>query len=233
MDKMNKGLQKIYSEISRRYELINRLITFGLDIYCRNRAAKMAIADGGTNWLDICSGTGEMAANLRRLSSNGTSITAADFSLPMLSLARKKPGADKINFIVTDAGRLPFADKSFDLITISFATRNLNSSRDILIKTFAEFRRVLKPGGRFINLETSQPPNKIIRRLMHVYIGMTVKQIGTALTGSKAGYAYLASSIPRFYEAEELSSILKQAGFTDISFKRLLFGAMAVHKSIL
>jgi len=228
---LNKGLQKVYSEIPKRYELVNHLITFGTDIYCRRKAADIAAADGGSAWLDICCGTGEMAVNLTKRAGNGTAIFAADFSKPMIEIARNKPRTKNINFLLVNAAELPFPDNFFDLITISFATRNLNTTRDILIRTFSEFRRVLKPGGRFINLETSQPTNKIIKKLVHTYVSLTVRQLGTALTGSKAGYAYLANSIPRFYEADELAKILREAGFDKIDYKRLFFGAMAIHKA--
>ncbi len=229
---MNKGLQKIYSEIPKRYELINHLLTCGIDIYCRRKTAVMAVSGGGSIWLDICCGTGEMAANLRKLAKKTAIIVAADFSQPMLNLARQKPGADRINFVLTNARQLPFPDNSLDLITISFATRNLNSGREILIETFSEFRRVLKPGGLFINLETSQPPNMFFRKLMHLYISLAVRQLGSTISGSKAGYAYLANTIPRFYDADELSAILKKAGFREVTYKRLFFGAMAVHESV-
>jgi len=221
---MNKGIQKIFSEIPRRYELINHLLTFGADIYCRKKAVDMAVENGGTTesgstaqngdtiWIDICSGTGETAVNLIKKAGNRTTVVAADFSLPMLNIARKKPAADKINFVLTDARSLPFADNSIDLITISFATRNLNSNRKILIDTFSEFRRVLKPSGRFINLETSQPPNRFFQKLMHLFVGLTVKRIGVALSGSKSGYTYLSHTIPRFYGANELSKILNDSG---------------------
>ncbi len=240
---MNKGLQKIYSEIPKRYELINHLLTFGADIRCRKKAVEFAIdRDGavrsgeaqkgdGVTWVDICSGTGETVMNLSKQADEKTTVIAADFSLPMLNIARSKPEAKKINFVLTDARNLPFADNSIDLITISFATRNLNTNREILINTFAEFQRVLKPTGRFINLETSQPPDRFFRKLMHLFVGITVRRIGAALSGSKPGYVYLSHSIPRFYSADELSTILNEAGFSKVSYKRLYFGFMAIHKA--
>ena len=117
----------------------------------------------------------------------------------MLSQAVKKPEYSRISFCVSDAGSLPFADNTFDVITIAFATRNLNNSgQDVLIKRFGEFRRVLKPGGRFINLETSQPKSVLLKKLIHFYIWLMVKPIGYLISGSKTAYAYLARSIPRF-----------------------------------
>ncbi len=228
---MNKGIQKIFSEVPQRYELINHVLTFGADIYCRRKAADLAVKNGGIVWLDICSGTGETAVNLIKRAGKKTTVIAADFSLPMLNIARQKPGADKINFVLTDARNLPFANNSVDLITISFATRNLNTNRDVLIKTFSEFKRVLKSTGRFVNLETSQPPNKFFQKLMHLFVALTVKKIGTALSGSRSGYSYLSHTIPRFYNAKELSKILDEAGFSKVTYKRLFMGIMAIHKA--
>jgi demethylmenaquinone methyltransferase / 2-methoxy-6-polyprenyl-1,4-benzoquinol methylase len=229
---MNKGVQKIFGEVPQTYELVNHVLTFGMDVICRRRAARIAAEGGGIRWLDVCSGTGEMAANLVRLSRNGTSVFAADFSLPMLSKATEKKESDRITFVIADVKTLPFPDNSFDLITISFATRNINIDRDILIEHLKEFHRVLRPGGRFVNLETSQPRFSWMRRLMHLYVKLAVKPIGSGISGSKAGYAYLSHTIPRFYQPEEFAEIIQQAGFGKVTYKKMFGGVIAVHKGI-
>jgi demethylmenaquinone methyltransferase/2-methoxy-6-polyprenyl-1,4-benzoquinol methylase len=134
-----------------------------------------------------------------------------------------------VDFVLGDVKRLPFPDGTFDLVTISFATRNINLSREVLTATFAEFRRVLRPGARFVNLETSQPRLRVVRSLFHAYIKVIVKRVGTRISGSRAGYAYLATTIPRFYGARELAGILKDAGFASVAVKPLLLGAAAIH----
>jgi demethylmenaquinone methyltransferase/2-methoxy-6-polyprenyl-1,4-benzoquinol methylase len=229
---MNKGIQKIFGEVPRTYELVNHILTFGMDIIARRKAARMAVSDGGTRWLDACSGTGEMAANLVRLSGEKAKVFAADFSVPMLTMAARKPEGNKINFVISDVSRLPFPDSSFDLITISFATRNINTSRENLIKTVAEFHRILKPKGRFVNLETSQPSLSLARNFMHFYVKIAVKPIGSFISGSKAGYTYLSQTIPRFYPPNEFSSIIKEAGFSEVAYKRLFGGIIAIHKAV-
>ncbi len=229
---MNKGIQQIFSQIPKRYELINHILTFGLDIVSRKRAAKIGASGGGTIWLDVCTGTGEMAINLSRLKQNGISILAADFSLPMVKRARLKPESRNISYVISDVAELPFDNNSIDLIHISFATRNINTSREKLIEHFKEFHRILKPGGRFINLETSQPKSKLLRFLMHLYVKLTVKQIGSMISDSKAGYVYLSKTIPRFYPAEELAEILKEAGFSEVWHKRMFAGITAIHKAV-
>ena len=228
---MSKGVQKIYAEASRTYEMINHLLTFGLDILWRKKSSEIASRLGGTNWLDVCSGTGEMAISLRRVAGPETSVTSADFSLSMLRGGKLKSDARGIHFSLADAGNLPFHDDTFDLVTISYATRNLNPTKERLIGYLREFHRVLKPGGIFINLETSQPDNRIIRELYHLYTRLAVRRVGEMISGSKAGYTYLSYTVPRFYGAVEFARILHQAGFKDIRVKTMLFGSFAIHQA--
>jgi len=229
---MKKGIQKIYAEVSDRYELINHVLTFGFDILWRRKAAKEAVKAGGTFWLDVCSGTGEMVQNLARFAGKGIRIVASDFSLPMLSRASKKPSSERFFLTLSAANLLPFPDETFDLVTISFATRNINHRRDNLTRHLEEFRRVMKQGGRFVNLETSQPSVRVFRKLYHMYARLVVKPIGFYLSGSKAGYNYLSYTIPRFYPPDEFSRILRNVGFRHISCRPLLFGISAIHTGV-
>ena len=226
---MNKGLQKIYAEIPGTYELINHILTFGVDIISRRRAAKIASAQGGKKWLDVCCGTGEMTSKLNHLKKNGTTVFGADFSYPMLINALKKKNNSRACFTVAEAGSLPFKSDTFDLVTISFATRNLNSSRESLIVRFKDILRILKSGGIFVNLETSQPENRVIRFFMHLYVRLAVRQIGMLISGNKAGYSYLASSIPAFYGRETLKNILLESGFKQVTHMNFFAGIIALH----
>jgi len=228
---MNKGIQKIFAEVPKTYELVNHVLTFGLDIIWRKKAVKNAIRQGGTHWLDVCTGTGETANYLVDYANSDTKVYTVDFSLPMLTQAVKKPSGPRIRFTLADIQHLPFPENTFDLITLSFATRNINTSRAALKNSFWEFHRILKPGGLFVNLETSQPKSVIIRKLFHLFIKIFVKPVGSFISGSKAGYIYLSNTIPRFYQAEDLAVILESAGFQSITFQKLLCGAAAIHKS--
>jgi demethylmenaquinone methyltransferase/2-methoxy-6-polyprenyl-1,4-benzoquinol methylase len=229
-----RWVRNVFSSVPATYEFVNHVLTLGLDVVWRRRAARAAAAAaasaGGKRWADMCTGTGEMAAYLRRLAPEGTTVHAVDLTPHMLAEARAKPEARQIRFLVSDVKALPFADRSLDLITISFATRNINLSQEVLIRTFAEFRRVLRPGGRLVNLETSQPPSRIVRWGYHLYIRLFVQRIGSRLSGAGRAYAYLAHTMPRFYPAEELAGILRQAGFEDVSYSRMLFGVAAIHQ---
>jgi len=226
---IRKGVQKIYKEVAKTYELVNHVLTLGLDIRWRKKAARIAARKGGTLWLDVCSGTGEMAQNLSILADDGVDVCAVDFSYPMLKKAIEKRNAPNLSPIIAEAGILPFPDMSFDLVTISFATRNLNPRREILESYLEEFSRVLKPGGLFVNLETSQPSVKIIRKFFHLYVNWIVRPVGWILSGSKAGYSYLSFTIPRFYAPDEFAQILRQTGFSEVEYRRLLLGISAIH----
>jgi demethylmenaquinone methyltransferase/2-methoxy-6-polyprenyl-1,4-benzoquinol methylase len=225
-------IPRIFSQIPATYELINHLLTFGLDIHWRNRAARLAAKYGGSHWADLCTGTGETAVYLSRLAPEDTEIYAVDFTHPMLREAKKKPEAGRIAFLMSDIKVLPFPDNSLDLITMSFATRNINLSRDILVQSFAEFHRVLKPGGLFVNLETSQPSCSTVRTFRDLYVKLSVKSLGGLLSGNNDAYTYLAHSIQRFYPPLELADIMLEAGFTEVSYIKLFFGVSAIHKGI-
>lgn len=230
---MRKGVQKIYSEIAETYEVVNHVLTFGMDILWRKKAAKKAASVNGKYWLDVCSGTGEMAQNLALLGKkNGRIVVSLDFSYPMLIRAKnkkKKKESSPLSFSLADAGVLPFPDNTFDLVTISFATRNICQSQKILEAHLNEFHRVLRPNGYFLNLETSQPRSAVIRKLYHLYVKTSVKHLGAWLSGSKPGYRYLSYTIPRFYSAPEFSALLSKAGFSRVETSLLLFGVAAIH----
>jgi demethylmenaquinone methyltransferase/2-methoxy-6-polyprenyl-1,4-benzoquinol methylase len=200
---VRKGVQKIYSEVAETYELVNHILTLGLDIHWRKKAARIA------------------AKNIH--------IFAVDFSFPMLKKAAQKTYTKNLVPTLADAGILPFRNESFDVVTISFATRNLNVRKKILESHLEEFNRVLRPGGLFINLETSQPSKKILRQFFHLYVRCFVRPVGWILSGSKAGYRYLAFTIPRFYPPDEFAEILRRSGFSQVEYKRLFFGISAIH----
>jgi len=220
----------MFAGIPGRYELINHVLTLGLDRSWRKRAARMARRQGGTRWLDVCSGTGDMARTLAGMAGNEIIVHAIDFSLPMIGrLARNQPAP--VVCCLGNARSLPYAPESFDLVTVSFATRNLNVTQDNLLESFREFYRVLKPGGLYLNLETSQPDNRLVSFFFRLYIKVTVRSLGRLISGSDRAYSYLAETIPRFYTRAELTGLLRQSGFEHVEATRLLLGAVAIHQA--
>ena len=229
---MSKGVLKVFSEVAHKYELVNHVLTFGLDIPWRKRAAQVAASDGGTIWLEVCSGTGEMAVNLQKLAASDTKIVVSDFSMAMVSKAKEKKDLRRATISLAESQQLPFSDNVFDLVVISFATRNITPNREKLTTFLREFYRVLKPGGRFINLETSQPKSTPMRIALHLYTKEVVKLVGRIISGSKMGYAYLAHTVPRFLNAEELSLILYGSGFSKVNYVTMTFGTVAIHCAV-
>lgn len=223
---MNNPIQKMYQPIAASYERVNHLLTLGLDIGWRRKLIQLAAERGGEHWLDMCTGTGETAVGLYR--KTGAKITGVDFSPEMLAEARKKP--ERIEWIEAGADALPFPDNHFDGITLSFATRNLNENRAVLLSRFRELRRVLKPGGAFLMLETSQPKSRLIRLGFQLYVKWFVKPLGNRLSKTKGSYDFLSASMLHFYSAAELADLLREAGFEVQQIHPLLFGAAAIHE---
>jgi demethylmenaquinone methyltransferase/2-methoxy-6-polyprenyl-1,4-benzoquinol methylase len=231
-DSMSKGVLKIFSEVAHKYELVNHILTLGLDIPWRRKAAQVATSGGGALWLEVCSGTGEMAVNLKKLAAPTTKIVVSDFSMPMVSKAGAKEELSSATISLADSIQLPFLENTFDLVVISFATRNITPTRSKLLMFLREFYRVLKPGGRFINLETSQPSSALIRIAFRLYTRQVIKLVGRIISGSKTGYAYLAHTVPRFFDAEELSIILYETGFSNVKYIKMTLGTVAIHRAM-
>ena len=223
-------LRNIYKKIPRRYESTNHLLTFGLDMIWRRIAADAATsASGGELWLDMCSGTGETALLLSRRSPAGTTVISADFSVPMLLEGVRRRGRGTLISTAASADALPFPDGTFDLVTVTFAARNLRSRSGLFAGSLREIRRVLKPGGIFVNLETSQPAAAPVRSILHTYAGVVVGRLGKTLTGEREGYTYLSGSIRSFPGPVELASEISEAGFSRVTWQQLMFGVVAIH----
>ncbi|MCX7974454.1 MAG: ubiquinone/menaquinone biosynthesis methyltransferase [Candidatus Aminicenantes bacterium] len=224
------GLADLFSRISSTYDLINHLLTFGLDTYWRWQAVKKVSNFEGSFWLDVCTGPGNMARLLARQGRKEIKIVALDFSWPMLcALRRKKNPKSRLLPLMAQAASLPFKSDSIDLITLAFATRNLFSSSKHLLSCFQEFHRVLRPGGLYLNLETSQPNQPFLRQVFHFYVRKLIKPIGRMISGDEVAYSYLANTIPRFLNQIELKSLLIEAGFKKVDIVPLTGGIVAVH----
>lgn len=232
-------LRAVYRNIPRRYESTNHLLTFGLDMIWRRIAARAAVrtaetaCNNGTGiWLDMCSGTGETAHLLSRRAPAGTVVISADFSVPMLREGVRRRGDGRLLPAAASADALPFPDDTFDLVTVTFAARNLRSRSQLFAESLREIRRVLKPGGVFVNLETSQPAAAPVRSILHTYAGIVVGRLGKALTGEREGYAYLSGSIRSFPGPDELASEMTAAGFSRVTWRKLMFGVVAIHTAV-
>ncbi len=237
-----RPLQRMFMEVPPSYDIINRLLTFRMDQVWRSGLVS-ALLDGSYGGgkdrrriLDLCTGTGDLAIRLRKRSNEGDAIFALDFSRPMLEIARGKAvskGFTDIEFIHGDASDMPFKESSFDAVGIAFALRNLtykNPLRDLFL---SEVARVLKPGGRFIAVETCQPDNMLMRRAFHFYMKYYTAPVGSLLSGHPGAYRYLAYSARNYYEPWQLKEILLSAGFSRVNYRLLFKGVAARWECIL
>ena len=222
----------VYDGIFRFYESANSFLTLGLDRWWRSRAAKIlkTLSPGASTALDVCTGTGDFSIVLYKTYGGALKVTGADLSRAMLSKARLK--TDKIEFVEAEAKALPYAAGSFDLVTISFATRNLDIDRRLMIGALIEVRRVLKDGGLFLNLETTRPKNPVINLLFRAYVKAAIGFLNLLSPGSRPAYTFLKNTILNFYGAEEFSTLLLEAGFKAPSHKIFFPGAVAVHTAV-
>ena len=231
-----KPLHKIFTAVPLRYDLVNHIITVGLDIPWRLKAARECLASKPGKVLDLCCGTGDLAINIARLADDNVEITGIDYSLPMLEIANRKAERlavrRKPSFTHADVANLPFPDGYFDGIGISFAFRNLTYKNPLTPRYLVEILRVLKPDGRFVIVETSQPKMTLIRKMFRLYLRGFVFPMGHLVSGNRPAYRYLTESAARFFSAEELCQILTASGFRQASFRRLFFGAVAIHVAL-
>jgi demethylmenaquinone methyltransferase/2-methoxy-6-polyprenyl-1,4-benzoquinol methylase len=235
VSRSGRPLQKMFNEVPGRYDLLNRVITLRLDERWRKLAARECLSGDPASVLDLCTGTGDLVLRMARHTNGRTSLLALDYSQPMLAVAREKaagkvPG--KINFIHGDAADMPFDSGSMDAIGIGFAFRNLtwkNRDRDNFL---AEIFRVLKTGGKFVIVESSQPSNKFVRSLFRIYLRIMVAGIGGILSGHKGAYRYLAASARNFYTPAEIRSMLLETGFRQVDHRPLSGGIAGLTISV-
>jgi len=219
-----------------RYDLINRLITWGQDNAWRLLAARECLDSSPKRLLDICCGTGKLAIDMAGIAGSSTRIVGVDFSLPMLELAVTETGrsnsGERVSFVHGDAAALPFPDGHFDCVGIAFAFRNLTYKNPLTLRYLAEIARVLRPGGRFVIVESSQPRVRLIRKLFHLYLRTFVFRLGYLLSGNRGAYRYLAESAARFYTPDELGKLLLSSGFSRFLSRPLMFGTIGLHIAV-
>jgi len=226
----------MFTEVPPSYDLVNRLVSLGMDKRWRRLAAAACLVEKPLRVLDLGCGTGDLTISIARLAGEHVEITALDYSLPMLERARQKVAraglGKRVKFINGEATSLPFADGYFDCVGISFAFRNLTYKNPVKEPHLAEVLRVLRGGGRYVIVESSQPENRVIRALFHFYIRTVGQPVGTIISGKRGAYRYLAESMTGFYTPSEVREMLLSAGFRSVSYRPLLLGAVGLHVAI-
>ena len=232
----NRPLYRMFSRVPRRYDLLNRLLTFGLDQRWRKEAARVCLEFNPKRILDLCSGTGDLAIELARRADRNTEIIAADFCQPMLEVAEQKTlrlGLDgRIAFKIADAAALPFERDYFDVAGIAFGFRNLtfkNPKSGIYLK---EIYRVIASGGRLVIVETSQPESILLKTLSRLYYSGVVKPVGNVISRERGAYSYLAYSAKNYLDPSDVGHLLTDAGFSSVDYRPLWGGIAAVHAAL-
>jgi len=221
-------LNEFYSRIYKRYDLVNRLFTLGMDQPWRKYAAGRCLRHHPSVVLDLCCGTGDLTLLLSENNSKEISVTGFDLNTQMLEKAKQKTdkrGIRNIRYIKGDVSHMPFPEESYDCITIGFGFRNLTYDNPNQSSHLAEIFRVLKKGGRLFILESGVPENPLVRFFFRVYVTLVLIPLGFLISGDKQAYHYLARSSAGFFSVDEVGRLLSGKGFVMEERKKFFMGA--------
>ena len=225
------AVQSMFGRIARRYDLANRLLSGGTDVWWRWRLRRAVARRRPQDVLDLATGSGDVAFALARGLPAAVRITGMDFCQPMLDEAVVKkaraPGYAKIQFLQGDAMALPLPDAAFDVVTISFGLRNVADRP----KALGEMRRVLRPGGTLFVLEFSQP-YRWFAPFYFVYLRHVLPHFASWLTGDRGAYEYLGGSIEQFPARPAMTAEIRRAGFGEVRARPMTFGIVALHEAL-
>jgi demethylmenaquinone methyltransferase / 2-methoxy-6-polyprenyl-1,4-benzoquinol methylase len=227
-DQFATEVRGMFDRIAGVYDLMNSAMTAGLHHQWRQRAVDRAEVGPGSDALDVCCGTGDLALELRRRIGADGRVVGCDFSEPMLELARRKSGEEglPVEFGWADALELPYGDEGFDAVTIGFGARNLAD----LGRGLGEMARVLKPGGRLVILEITRPQREPLASFYSLWFDRVVPVIGS-FAGDSDAYSYLPNSVRTFPEPERLAAMMDDAGLREIRWLLLAGGIIAIHSA--
>ncbi|MCR2812557.1 bifunctional demethylmenaquinone methyltransferase/2-methoxy-6-polyprenyl-1,4-benzoquinol methylase UbiE [Microbacterium sp. zg.Y1090] len=215
----------MFDEVAPAYDRTNTALSLGNDKLWRVATTRAVAPRPGQRILDLAAGTG---ASSVALAASGAEVVAADFSPGMIAEGRRRHGAvPNLSFVEADATALPFADDTFDAVTISFGLRNVADPQ----KALAEMLRVTAPGGRIVVCEFSHPRSPAFAGLYRFYNDRVLPVIARALSSNAAAYDYLNESIRDWPDQTTLSAWMRQAGWADVAHRDLTFGIVALHRA--
>ena len=225
-----KRVRAVFDSVASRYDLMNDLMSGGIHRLWKRRAIEMAGVRRGQRVLDLASGTGDLAAKFSRIVGPEGEVVMSDINEAMLTHGRERlvdaGVVGNLDFALANAEKLPFADNTFDCVTIAFGLRNVTH------KQFAlnEMYRVLRPAGRALVLEFSHPTSRPLERAYDLYSFTVLPLMGRIVTNDPDSYRYLAESIRMHPDQDTLLSMMEQAGFERCSYVNLTGGIVAIHR---
>lgn len=217
-------VQEMFGRIAGRYNLMNRLMTGGQDMRWRRFVVQKAQLPPKGRLLDLATGTGDIAFEALKAVPDLQAV-GADFALPMMQVGQRLPLGQRVQWCGADALQLPFPAETFDAVTSGYLVRNVID----IPRTLAEQRRVLKPGGCIVILDSSPPPQNLLRPFILIHLKYIIPLLGRLISSDPSAYQYLPESTQAFKTPEELADLMRAAGFRNIQYKRFMLGTMCVH----
>ena len=217
-------VQQMFDNIAPTYDKLNHIMSLSVDKLWRRHALKEIVDGTPQRILDVACGTGDSTISIAKAAAEGTKVTGADISEGMMALvmekARKAGVGNRIDLQVADGEALPYGEGTFDRVTCAFGIRNFEHKE----KGLAEFRRVLKPGGKAVILELSVPQNRVIRWVYDLYFLHILPWVGGSISGDKAAYRYLPASVHNFPAPNDFCAMMEAAGFRSVRCRTFTLG---------
>lgn len=217
-------VQDMFGRIAERYDRMNRVMTFGQDQKWRRYAVRLAQLPAHGKLLDLATGTGDIAFEAAKMHPDAD-VIGADFAMPMMLVGRERPRGKLIKWLDADAMNLPFPNQAFDALISAYLLRNVAD----ITRSLEEQYRVVRPGGRVISLDTSPPPENLLKPFIVFYLKHIIPLLGRMIAGDSSAYVYLPESTRAFKTADQLVGLMESVGFTDVSYKKFMFGTVAIH----
>lgn len=233
LDKSGSRVRTMFGEIAGRYDLLNHLLSLGVDRRWRRRTVRLVPPSDRGPVLDVCTGTGDLALAYCRAGGPGLRVVGADFCRPMLAIANEKAhranAARQLKLVEADAERLPFPDHSFEVVSVAFGLRNVTNTDQGL----REMARVCRAGGRVAVLEFALPRARALRAIYGCYFRRVLPAIGQALARNRqAAYNYLPESVGEFPQREDLAERMRSAGLREVGFHAFTFGVAILYVGV-
>ncbi len=214
----------MFARIAGRYDLMNRLMTFGQDSRWRRYVIQQAQLPPAGRLLDIATGTGDIAYEALK-QQPGVQAVGGDFTLAMMLAGKQYPARRQILWTGADTLALPFQDETFDAVTSGFLMRNVID----VPGAFREQMRVTRPGGRVVVLESSPPKRNLLRPFIYLHLNYIIPLLGQVITGQGDAYRYLPNTTQHFQSPEALAGTMREIGFEHVQYRLFMFGTVAIH----